>query len=432
MPGRFLHAADIHLGYYQYNNETRHDDFSHAFDEMARDALQLDVDFLLIAGDLFHKRNISPRTLLQATRILQRLHEAGIPVLAIEGNHERRHYGERFSWLDFLASLELLHVLTGRYQDGQLELTPWDSRRRDGAYLDLPNGVRVIGMKYQGASTPRVIEDLVPELERLAQDEPAYTILMLHTGMQNILPHYASSLSRSDLEALHPYVDYLALGHIHKPFIQDDWIYNPGSLETVSIDEAQWEERGYFCVDLPSPPSKSHQVSQIRSKRRPFVRLSFETDAYQEPEKLHRDLGSYVERRAQDGIGDLEAVIELRLEGVLAFERSELDLAWIEATVAQQLKPLLCRIKDDTTRSEYEIETEEEMTREMLERHVLRELIERDSLQRPYSRAWADVILSLKKLALSNNDPDAVVSELDAFERELAAASAQQEAEPED
>ena len=91
---RFLHLADVHLGFDRYDNKTRTKDFFLALhDALQKYAVDEQVDFVVIAGDLFEHRTIQPNILNQAKICLQLLKEAGIPVLAIEGNHDNRPYG---------------------------------------------------------------------------------------------------------------------------------------------------------------------------------------------------------------------------------------------------------------------------------------------------------------------------------------------------
>lgn len=124
MTVRFLHAADIHLGNRQYGRQERQDDFARSFRHLVQAAIDAHVDFVLLAGDLFHKRTVEARTFVQTAGLLSVLKEGNIPVLAIEGNHERPFFSEGFSWLDGLAELDLLRVLSGEYRDGAIVLTP--------------------------------------------------------------------------------------------------------------------------------------------------------------------------------------------------------------------------------------------------------------------------------------------------------------------
>ena len=412
---RFLHSADIHLGYQQYNSKERYNDFARAFEQMVDDALARHVDFVLVAGDLFHKRVIGPRTLLQATRTLGRLRSRGIPVIAIEGNHDRSFQREAFSWLDYLAEEGLLILLDATIRAGEPLLPPWGEEDQFGAYVDLPGGVRVMGVKYCGASTPRVVKDLAEALAGLSVQRPAYTILMLHAGLQGILDSYAGTLTRAQLDDLRPYVDYLALGHVHKPFIQDEWIYNPGSLETNSVAEVEWEDRGYLLVEVDPSTTPAHSVTKIPSQRRLFTRLSFGVDRYETPEALYLSLEDYLKGQAMPEIVAREPVVELRLSGVLAFDRIDLDMSYIEEIVTATFHPLVCNAKDVTTPSEFEIRVDEAFDRAKVEHHVLCELVERDARRRGDSEHWTQMLLRLKRMALDGSEPEEIEDEIRAF-----------------
>ncbi|MBD3353494.1 MAG: hypothetical protein GF364_18570, partial [Candidatus Lokiarchaeota archaeon] len=50
---KFIHAADCHLGYRQYNSKERYKDFNRSFKWLLDLTLKEQPDFLLIAGDLF-------------------------------------------------------------------------------------------------------------------------------------------------------------------------------------------------------------------------------------------------------------------------------------------------------------------------------------------------------------------------------------------
>jgi hypothetical protein len=73
---------------------------------------------------------------------------------------------------------------------------------------------------------------------------------------------------------------------------------------------------------------------------------------------------------------------------------------------------VLCRVRDVTERSAFDIRLSDGMSRADLERHVLRELIERDVRHLDDSAAWADLTIRLKQLALSDAAPEEILSEL--------------------
>jgi len=71
----FIHASDFHLGYSQYGLEERFRDYARAFQSVIKYAIDHRVEFILISGDLFHKRNINAPTYLQAYKVLRELKE---------------------------------------------------------------------------------------------------------------------------------------------------------------------------------------------------------------------------------------------------------------------------------------------------------------------------------------------------------------------
>ncbi|MEA3408006.1 MAG: exonuclease SbcCD subunit D [Chloroflexota bacterium] len=417
MTTRFLHAADIHLGYQQYNSKERYNDFARAFEQMADDAIAHEVDFVLVAGDLFHKRTIDPRTLLQATRILGRLQNKGIRVFAIEGNHDRCPENEGFSWLDYLTEVGLLSLLSAHYEGEDLICSPWSSER-GGCYIDLGE-VRVMGIKYCGARIPRVVRDLSKALENLPGPRPPFTILMLHTGLEGILPTYGGTLTHAQLQILRPYVDYLALGHIHKPFKRDNWIYNPGSLESNSVTESEWEDRGYFIIDVNPTRNPTHTVTEIHNARRRFICPSFEVDPYDTPEALYSALEDYLQETAREESAKERPVVVLRMTGVLPFDHSDLNIDHIDDLTREVFSPIVCSIQDVTVPNDFEIRVDDTMTRKELEHYVVKELVERDVRRRNNSEGWTRTVLKLKDMVLAGATPSEIVNELSAFQETL-------------
>src|SRR5581483_12166741 len=77
------------------------------------------ADFVLIAGDLFDRKVVSPDVLhAHARRALERLRAASIPVFAIEGNHDEAAHGARHSWVTYLGAEGLLVPLRPVFTPG--------------------------------------------------------------------------------------------------------------------------------------------------------------------------------------------------------------------------------------------------------------------------------------------------------------------------
>jgi DNA repair exonuclease SbcCD nuclease subunit len=63
----FLHAADLHLGYRQYDLDQRFVDLGHSFMKVVEYAIAERAEFVIVAGDLFNSRNINAPTYTQDT-----------------------------------------------------------------------------------------------------------------------------------------------------------------------------------------------------------------------------------------------------------------------------------------------------------------------------------------------------------------------------
>lgn len=420
MRARFLHMADCHLGYRQYGRNERFNDFSKAFYAVIDVAVQEKVDFVLLAGDLFQKRAIDALTLHHAMRGLERLQRAGIPCLAVEGNHELAYYSDSIGWMRFLAERELLILLDPEFTEGEPMLTPYAKRR--GAYMDVLPGLRVYGLRYYGSSTPSAIEKIGAALAESDRSGVEYTVFMAHTGIEGVLAGEAGGLTHRQLAPLRPHVDYLALGHVHKPFEFDGWIYNPGSLETSTMTEAAWPERGYYLVEVDTARERAedepvHRCQLCPCPRRDFVRLAFRVDHYDTPESLLAACRDYVQREAADRgssrhSGADAPVVELRLYGVLPFDRGGLELDRYEAMVEECFSPLLAQIKNTTQPTEFAVAADSQLNRRELEQQIIGDLLARDSRFASHREEWTRLALSLKELALTGASPEAILDEL--------------------
>ena len=166
---RFVHFADVHLGFRQYGLAERAQDFARAFGSVVAYCRRVRPDFVILAGDLFDSKSIDPRTYADADAGLALLAQDGIPVVAVEGNHERWfRRGER-SWLWQLSRssrLRLLQQIDPEHEG--LTWRPWTAERGHGAYTDI-GPVRIFGVEYLGAR----LSAHLPQVIEAAQATPA-------------------------------------------------------------------------------------------------------------------------------------------------------------------------------------------------------------------------------------------------------------------
>jgi DNA repair exonuclease SbcCD nuclease subunit len=431
MQAVFVHTADNHLGYEQYGVKERFNDFARAFRAIVDDAILRRADLFIIAGDLFNKRAIDALTLMQAQDALQQLRDAGIPAVAIEGNHDRSYYRDGVSWLEFLCWQGLLTVLNPYVRDGSPDLKPWNQQEMRGAYIDLKGGaLRVYGLPWYGASTARVMRSLAEQLAAQRAEEDAagveYRVLLLHTGVEGIVPALHGLPQRADFEPLHGLVDYVALGHVHKNYCIDDWLYNPGSSETWGAEESAWD-RGYYVVhiDTDTPTGEPRQTAEhIVNPRRPFLRLLFSVEGYQDPAALYEGFERHCRSKFREysaierPTAGKEPVVDVLLTGVLSFDATAIDRARLEEIVQQMFHPLVVRVHDSTRDNAWEMEDDDGLdgndrsTWQQLEVHIFEELLERDARYQQRAGEWAKLVATLKQMALGGESGEQIIQKL--------------------
>jgi DNA repair exonuclease SbcCD nuclease subunit len=396
---RFLHLADIHLGFDRYDCKERTQDFFYAFnDAIEKYAIQQQVDFVLIAGDLFEHRNIQPATLNQAQYCLRELQKVGIPVLAIEGNHDNRPYGTKTNWLRYLADWGLLILLEpGDAAAAESFYSPWDGQ--SGGYIDLNCGVRVLGSSWYGTSAPKAIEQIVSAVAKLPPS-PGPTILMFHHGLEGQIARYQGALRYADVLPLRQAgVDYLALGHIHKNYAVEGWIFNPGSVEANSVEEASYQ-RGVYLVEI-NDASIQAELKQDYYQR-PVVRLKLTTNGQESVEELEQQAAIQVQQAIQQNrLNPADApIVELRIEGQVGFERLELDTRQLQQQLQQLSNALIFLLKYEVNSVAYASPLTEDASRLQIEREVFLDLLTANNTYKKRAGELAEGLIALKEQQL--------------------------------
>lgn len=407
---KFLHIADVHLGCRRYNLDERPRDFARAWvDIIERHAIPNAVDFVLIAGDFFHSRKVEPETMNHAMAGLYRLREAGIPVLAIEGNHDQHDATTHHSWLRSLAAWNLIKLLEPRDSEGR-EHIPWDDDTNTGWYVDI-NEARIFGSHWYGMSTNAAIPLLCTALEA-ARDADKFNILMLHTDVEGQLNRPLPALPVARLKELRGLVDYVALGHTHKRFELDNWAFNPGSPEACSIDEYR-EERGVYLVEIGD--AKQVTATLIRDYRqRPFQRLFFDVSGARDKDEVHAGVIEQAHRELRPHAEETDApapIIEVNLRGHLGFTSSDLDLARISDEVTAFTRALHVMVKNQTVPVEYAVAAglDDNTSREDRERRIIENLVAQDNRFKDRSEEISKLIIKAKQLALTDEPADKIL-----------------------
>jgi len=195
---RFLHAADIHLDsplhkldYYEgapaeeFRQATRR-----ALGNLVQTAISEEVAFVLIAGDLYDGDWKDYNTGLYLVSQMARLHDAGIPVFIVAGNHD--------------AASKITKTL--RLPDG---VTLFASDRPETIRIDSLN----VAVHGQSFASPAVKKDLSQSYPNALKG--CFNVGLLHTcasGREGHEPYAPCSLEGLQGKGY----DYWALGHVHQ------------------------------------------------------------------------------------------------------------------------------------------------------------------------------------------------------------------------
>jgi DNA repair exonuclease SbcCD nuclease subunit len=246
---RVIHTGDTHIGYSQYHSPVRRQDFLDAFEAVVDDAVDDGVDAVVHAGDLFHDRRPELGDLMGTISVLRRLDDAGIPFLAVVGNHESTRGGQ---WLDLFERLGLATrlgdepVVVGDTAFYGLDHVPV-SRRDDLDYAFAGHDAEYAALVAHGLFEPFGYADWDTE----------------------------TVLTESDVD-----FDAMLLGDNHTPDtaqVADTWVTYPGSTERASASER--EGRGYNLVVFDADAAGGEDRVEIRRRAldtRPFVFVSVE------------------------------------------------------------------------------------------------------------------------------------------------------------
>ena len=405
---KFLHIADVHLGCTRYQlAESPRDFFDAWIDVLTRYAIGEKVDFVIMCGDFFHKRSVPPETMNYAVEGLTMLRDAGIPVVAIEGNHDQRHTDSEFSWLRSLASWNLLILLEPVSADGKMVYHAWDPAAHRGGYIDIGRA-RIFGSDWYGASGNWAIPMLTAAIGETRRDG-AFHLLMLHTDVEGHQMHPIPALSLSALKELKAVTDYVGLGHTHKHYEIDNWAFNPGSIEITNISEFR-ETRGAFVVEVDDDNRvTARHIDDYR--HRPFQQLQFNVSGYADAKAVTEDIGKLIETEARRAeAGKPQPIIEISLRGQLGFPNSLLETQAIRDQAISVTGALHVRIKNHTVPAEFVdgVEADEDAGREKLERRVIEDLVLRDNRFKTRPDEISDAVIGAKRMALGEEPPEKI------------------------
>jgi DNA repair exonuclease SbcCD nuclease subunit len=336
---KIFQTSDIHLGCRRMGGRLPDTDMFEAFAFIANEAINAKADVFLLVGDCFDKPQVEPRHLRQAQHVLTKLKQADIPVIIVEGNHDKISLNSTSTtWLDYLAEDNLVILLRTIFDSDGPHFTAWNDIYKTGSYIDL-FGVRFVGAGYLGAATPYKVREIASKLE-----PGQLNVLLLHAGPDYFVGE-GGGFSSSDLSFVRKRVKYLALGHIHKPMLYENWAYNAGSPENCELREATYDlnlyknitKRGYAIIDINTNNQESPvHIMPCSNPRRPVHRITLDCTPFGKKLKdgAAMLIGSASALICANNLNST-SVIDLTLTGKINLNRIALDQTAAEIEIEQ-------------------------------------------------------------------------------------------------
>ena len=427
-PIKFIHMADTHLGFQQYNIPERKIDLNKAFNWVLTKSIELEVDFILLAGDVFNTNRSDPETMAAIYQMVTQFKlnsmeklNRDIPIIAIEGNHDKSNYFAKRSWLKFLAELKLIILLNPKYnnEEGLFDFVPYSENKKSPGMIRIKDTC-IYGVPYYGAMTKKFFPYIY---ESLPDNSDTFDILMMHFGISGQVKDKPGIEISEDLRKLHNKVNYLALGHFHKQFAlprNNEWIFNPGSLEVNDVKEVwgirgESYIRGIYLVEvrdkenpnirhIPCANGKSSDEIPNRFFSQHYIEIgtanlkSFKDAISHILNKLKPHLEEKLTSNLKKNDLDLPIVL-LTLAGSISYSKLEVNINELKEKIMEKYDVLDVRIFSGKVESKIDgirVDSNSDKSIEEIENEVFSLLIEQNPDYKPHKNEIIQLMLDLK------------------------------------
>ena len=235
---KFAHMADCHIG--SWRDPKLKDTSTQAFCKALDKCINEQVDFIIIAGDLFNTSFPRLDNLKTVASRLRQLKELDISVYIVPGSHDYSASGRTI--LDVLEEAGLfINVFKGAIEDGKLKLK---------FTLDKKTNTKITGMLGKRGTLERnYYEKLMTDH---LENEQGYKIFVFHSGIDELKSKEMENIISQPLSLLPKGFDYYAGGHVHivgdKKVEEYGLIVYPGPLFPNSFSELEKLGRGGFYI----------------------------------------------------------------------------------------------------------------------------------------------------------------------------------------
>lgn len=227
------------------------------FETTIDECIKRKVDFILIAGDLFHINIPEMRVQKFAFRQFRKLHEAGIPVYAVYGSHDFSPVAN--SVIDLLTEAGYLIKVSKPKDTSQDEIILEFTQ-------DPKTKAKIVGLP--GLSAGKEIEYYEKLDRKSLEKEKGFKIFLFHAGLNELKTKEIAQSDFMPISFLPKGFDYYAGGHVHGYSLQEYKGYGkiayPGTIfagyHSDLEDNAKGTKRGFILVEFDDEIKKTERV----------------------------------------------------------------------------------------------------------------------------------------------------------------------------
>ncbi|MCE5214872.1 MAG: exonuclease SbcCD subunit D [Methanobacterium sp.] len=316
---KFAHLADCHLGAQKYP-ELKELELK-AFKECLDICMEEEVDFIIIAGDLFHSNLPDMGVVKEAVGKLSEVNKKGINIYINYGSHD--FSPNQTSIIDVITESGLMKKL---FQAKVFEDESGEEMIKLNFTIDPKTKAKLTGISGRKMGIDDTYYDMLDR--KSLEEEKGFKIFVFHTAIRNLLPEYLIKMEGMDINKLPRNFDYYAGGHIHKRICEDKMndygviTYSGPLFSGYPRDleiSAKGEKRGFFIVEFDE---ESHDIKScedltfIQLDLASYLYLSFQAD-HKNSNELYDEIKAKIEEKSV--LDEIEGrIIILKVKGELS------------------------------------------------------------------------------------------------------------------
>jgi len=313
---RILHTADLHLGnpftdsgFDEERIHARRTDLLNCFHRMIDSAVERDIQLIIVSGDLFEEDRVRQADIYTFCDKFAGV--SPMQIVLLPGNHDYYRAGGYYDWIDWP---ENVHIFRSR-----------NFKKIDFPQLDLS----LFGSAFTAPEDPKKVLDDFHPTESLKRRVLVHHGSLVHKADEKSAyrPFDEKSIQRLD-------VDYIALGHYHKPSIIKDTkgtiiASYPGSPEPLNFGEMHHHSFNIVTLD-----GGKVEIELVPSNKRNYLQIDVNCSGMRTEMDVTDKCMELISHKAspEDIVRfDLTGMLEsgLKFDTEIIRERLKKELFWI-------------------------------------------------------------------------------------------------------